>query len=337
MNRPDGCPTHSLSGGWRRFALCVAGLHVVGLLLWLPALPGHPILLGMGLLAYTFGLRHALDADHIAAVDNTVRKLTEQRRDPSGVGFFFALGHSTVVILTAIATTFAMHWVERALPGFEAAGGVIGGTVSGLFLLIVGFINFAILGRTLQLARRAGTPGVGAGASPAGPLTALLWPLFRFVSRSWHVYPIGFLFGLGFDTASEIALLSMSASAAHQAVPVSGLTALPILFSAGMTLLDTADGVWMASAYRWAFADPVRKLRYNLTVTSISVAAAITIGVIELVQVWSPQMGLNGGIWKSLQELDIGPLGVGLILVLAAIWGVTLIASRASRRRGVSA
>ncbi|WP_051663238.1 HoxN/HupN/NixA family nickel/cobalt transporter [Alicyclobacillus macrosporangiidus] len=334
MNRPDGCPTQSLPGGWRRFALCVAGLHVLGLLLWIPALPGHPFLLGMGLVAYTFGLRHALDADHIAAVDNTVRKLTEQRHDPSGVGFFFALGHATVVILTAIATTFAMHWVERALPGFESAGGVIGGTVSGLFLLIVGLINLAILGRTLQLARRPGKPGPG--ASPAGPFTALLWPLFRFVNRSWHVYPIGFLFGLGFDTASEVALLSMSASAAHQAVPVSGLAALPILFSAGMTLLDTADGVWMASAYRWAFSDPVRKLRYNLTVTSVSVAAALTIGVIELVQVWSTRLGLDEGIWKSLQDLDIGPLGVVLILVLAAIWGVAAVASRASRRRGVS-
>lgn len=333
MNRPDGCPTQS-PRGWRRFALCVAGLHVLGLLLWIPALPRHPFLLGMGLVAYTFGLRHALDADHIAAVDNTVRKLTEQRRDPSGVGFFFALGHSTVVILTAIATTFAMHWVERALPGFESAGGVIGGTVSGLFLLIVGFINLAILGRTLQLARRAGKPGPG--ASPAGPFTALLWPLFRFVNRSWHVYPIGFLFGLGFDTASEVALLSMSASAAHQAVPVTGLVALPILFSAGMTLLDTADGVWMASAYRWAFSDPVRKLRYNLTVTSVSVAAALTIGVIELVQVWSTRLALDEGIWKSLQDLDIGPLGVVLILVLAAIWGVAAVASRASRRRGVS-
>ncbi|MCL6517151.1 HoxN/HupN/NixA family nickel/cobalt transporter [Alicyclobacillus sp.] len=361
--------SRNLPAGWRRFALFVAGLHVLGLLLWLPALPGRPFLLGMGVIAYTFGMRHALDADHIAAIDNTVRKLTEQRQNPAGVGFFFALGHSSVVLLTAAAASVALHRLDHLLPVFSSAGGVIGGTVSGVFLLLVGLANLAILVRTVRTLRptrltggagRAtvashartgrgprgaaegpsdrtgwGADGVPAGG-PGGPLTALLAPLFRFVGRSWHVYPIGFLFGLGFDTASEIALLSMSAAAANQSVPVTGLLALPVLFSAGMTLLDTADGVWMTSAYRWAVADPVRKFRYNVTVTSLSVMAALCIGGIELVQVWGDRMRWRGSLIAWLEGVDLGPLGIGLIAALGAVWAAAVILSRTARRGRVA-
>ena len=305
------------------YAIGVAGLHALGFALLFATARTHPVLLGMGFLAYTLGLRHAFDVDHIVAIDNTVRKLVQQRENPVGVGFFFSLGHSTVVCLMALVTALSVGWVQRELPQIQAVGGVIGTVVSGCFLLLMGLLNLFIwleIYRIFQQMRR--------GGHDAGHLEQLLLsrgliarvagPLYRFINKSWHVYPLGFLFGLGFDTASEVALLAISAGAAASALPLTGILALPLLFAAGMTLMDTADGVFMTTAYSWAFATPLRKVYYNLTVTGLSVAAALLIGVVELAQVFSQKLGLTAGIWRSLQELDFGRLGyvfVGLFLL----------------------
>ncbi len=308
---------------WLGYGAAILGLHLLGLAAFLHAARAHPVLLGMGFLAYTLGLRHAFDADHIAAIDNTVRKLVRQDRSPLGVGFYFSLGHSTVVFLMVLATILVARWTQQALPHLRAEGGVIGTTVSGGFLVLIGLLNLFIwvdIYLIFQQMRR--------GAYDAEALEHLLLsrgivarvagPLFRIINRSWHVYPLGFLFGLGFDTASEVALLVLSAGAAAKALPVWGILALPVLFAAGMSLMDTADGVFMTTAYRWAFATPLRKIYYNLTVTGLSVVAALLIGLIELTQVLSQALGLTAGFWGRLQALDfvwIGSLLVGLFVL----------------------
>ena len=313
---------------WLGYGAAVLGLHLLGLLALLPTARAHPILLGMGFLAYTLGLRHAFDADHIAAIDNAVRKLARQERSALGVGFYFSLGHSTVVFLMVLAAALAAGWIQQALPQFRAVGGLIGTTVSGGFLVLIGLLNLFIwvdIYLIFQQMRR--------GAYDAeelerlllsrGLVTRVAGPLFRLISRSWHVYPLGFLFGLGFDTASEVALLALSAGAAAQALPVWGILALPLLFAAGMSLMDTADGVFMTTAYRWAFATPLRKVYYNLTVTGLSVVAALLIGLIELTQVLAQALGLTAGFWGRLEALDVGWIGYLLVGLFVLTWSLS--------------
>jgi high-affinity nickel-transport protein len=318
------------------YGAAILTLHVLGLLALLPSVRAHPMLLGMGFLAYTLGLRHAFDADHIAAIDNTVRKLTHQDSAPMGVGFFFSLGHSTVVFCMAVATGLAARWAQTALPNLQTVGSVIGTTVSGGFLILIGVLNLFIwldIYLIFQEMRR--------GASDAEKLEHLLLtrglvmrianPLLRLIRRTWHVYLLGFFFGLGFDTASEIALLALSAGAAARALPVWGILALPLLFTAGMSLMDTADGVFMTTAYRWAFATPLRKVYYNLTVTGLSVAAALLIGMIELTQVLTRALGLTTGFWNRLQALDLGWFGYVLVGLFVATWSLSYGAWRVLR------
>jgi len=315
-------------GGWRRFAIPIAALHVLGIVFLYTEARHHPALWGMGLLAYTLGLRHAFDADHIAAIDNTVRKLMQQGRNALGVGFYFSLGHSSVVFLMAVATALSVDWAQKKMPQFQEIGGVIGASVSGLFLVIVGIANFVILVNLVRAFRkfRAGQTGSDEFErlmQSRGLLARLAQPLFRFVGRSWHIYPLGFLFGLGFDTASEISLLAISASAAQGAVPMLGVLSFPILFAAGMSLMDTADGIMMTKAYRWALSEPLRKMVYNLSVTAIAVAAALLIGSIELAQVVSSNLGKDGRIWSWVQNLDFGLLGYALVCFFALAWAVS--------------
>jgi high-affinity nickel-transport protein len=313
---------------WGGYALVVVLLHAAGLTLLFAAARTHPTLWGIGMLAYTLGLRHAFDVDHIAAIDNTVRKLIQQKRSPHGVGFYFSLGHSTVVFLLAAAMALSVKWVERELPQFESIGGVIGASVSGTFLLVIGLLNLAILLNLFKLFRE-----YRQGRHPAdefeklldsrGFFARLIRPLYRFIRRSWHVYPLGFLFGLGFDTASEIAVLSISAGAAKDAVPFVGIMSFPLLFAAGMSLMDTADGMFMTTAYRWAFATPLRKLYYNLTVTSLAVIAALLIGMTELAQVVTDKLGFEGGFWAWLQNVSFDLLGYVLVAAFIAAWAVS--------------
>ena len=311
--------------GWIGYGGVVFGLHLFGLLALLQAARAHPVLWGMGFLAYTLGLRHAFDADHIAAIDNTVRKLVRQGESPLGVGFYFSLGHSTVVFLMAIAVVLVARWTQQALPHLQTIGGLIGTTVSGAFLLVIGLINLFIWIDIYLIFREMRRGDHDAQALELlllarGIVTRVAGPLFRVINRSWHVYPLGLLFGLGFDTASEVGLLALSAGAAASALPVAGILALPLLFAAGMSLMDTADGVFMTTAYHWAFATPLRKVYYNLTVTGLSVVAALLIGLIELIQVLTQALGLTTGLWGWLQAPDFGWIGYLLVTLFVLTW-----------------
>ena len=314
-------------------SLAVAGLHVLGWGLFLYYSARYPVLAGLGTLAYGFGLRHAFDADHIAAIDNTTRKLLADGRRPLGVGFCFSLGHATVVFAMVAAIAIAAHTMHAALPGFQHAGGLIGTSVSGTFLLAIGTLNLLVLIDIARIARR-----LREGAYDEAQLERrlaergfmsrfFLGRLFSRVSRSWHMYPVGVLFGLGFDTASEVGLLALSAGVATRHMPAPAILSLPILFAAGMSMMDTADGAFMSRAYGWAFSKPVRRVYYNLTVTAISVAVALGVGAIELVQVAAGQAGWRGAFWDALQGLNLHTMGYAIVggfvvawVVAAAIW-----------------
>lgn len=317
-----------LKANWLPYGLIVFLLHIIGLSFLFVGSRNQPILLGMAFLAYTLGLRHAFDADHIAAIDNTVRKLVQQKKNPVGVGFFFSLGHSSVVFIMTVVLAISVHWVQKELPHWQAVGGVIGTIISGCFLLFIGILNAIILFdlQKVFLNMRNGTYNeeeVEELLLNRGFIARFTGPLFKFISKSWHVYPLGFLFGLGFDTASEISLLAISAGAAKDALPIVGILSLPILFAAGMSLMDTVDGVFMTNAYKWAFSTPLRKVYYNITVTALSVIAALLIGMIELAQVFSKKMGLSSGAWHWIQNLDISWIGYFLVILLLLSWGIS--------------
>jgi high-affinity nickel-transport protein len=318
-------------GEWRRlagFGGAVVGLHVVGWGLLLYYASAKPVLVGLGTLAYTFGLRHAFDADHIAAIDNTTRKLRQQEQRPLGVGFFFSLGHSTVVFALAVGLALAASAVKADIPGFQQVGSVIGASVSGTFLLIIGVLNLLVLVDVIRIARdmRRGSydeERLEQRLMDRGLMNrAFLGRAFRLISRSWHLYPLGLLFGLGFDTASEVGLLALTAGAASGGTPVLAIIALPVVFAAGMSLMDTADGVFMSKAYGWAFSSPVRKVFYNITVTAMSVAVALAIGMVELLQVLVDRLDLRGGFWSWLGGLDFGTLGYVVVGAFVVTWAV---------------
>src|SRR6185312_11421242 len=236
------------------------------------------------LLAYSFGLRHAVDADHIAAIDNVTRKLMQEGRRPIAVGFYFSLGHSTVVALATAAVAATASALQTRFEGFREVGGVIGTGVSALFLLAIAAINIVVLAavwRTFRAVRR-GAPLVEEDLeiflSRRGILGRIFRPLFRLVGKSWHMYPLGFLFGLGFDTATEISLLGIAAAEASHGLPIWTILVFPALFTAGMSLVDTTDSVLMLGAYGWAFVKPIRKLYYNMTITLASVVVALAVG-----------------------------------------------------------
>jgi high-affinity nickel-transport protein len=322
-------------GVWGYFA-AVVGLHVIGfVLLWLTA-PHHPVLVGLGLLAYRFGVRHAFDADHIAAIDNVVRKLLQQNKNPLGVGFYFSLGHSTVVTVMTIFASVGVFWVERTIPRLRELGSLVGTSVSGVFLLLIGVANLEVLVSLYRVFRRmrrssADEKWMEELILSRGFVSRRLRPVFRLVSRSWHVYPIGFLFGLGFDTASEVGLLAISAGISKGNVPFYGVLALPVLFSAGMSLFDTADGILMSNAYRWAFKAPLRKINYNLVTTALTVIAALCIGGVELLQVMVPSLGLLGRYWESLFHFDFGGFGYVLMALFLLAWGLSYLAWKTFR------
>jgi high-affinity nickel-transport protein len=319
-----------LKKSWVLYSLIVLTLHIVGLSCLLNGAKQHPLIIGMAFLSYTFGLRHAFDADHIAAIDNTVRKLIQQKKNPIGVGFFFSLGHSSVVFLMATLLTVSVQWAQRELQHWQELGSIIGTMVSGSFLLFIGALNAFIL---IDLQKvffkmrmgRYNEEEVEDLLLNRGFLVRFAGPLFRLINKSWHAYPLGFLFGLGFDTASEIALLAISAGAAKEALPLSGILSLPILFAAGMSLMDTADGIFMTNAYKWAFSTPLRKVYYNLTITALSVTAALLIGIIELAQVFSEKLRLTSGIWGWLQSLNISSIGYLLVVLFIFSWGISYI------------
>ncbi len=303
----------------------VLGLHVLGISLAVIYAPGHPVLGGLAVLAYTFGLRHAFDADHISAIDNTTRKLLAEGGRPLSVGFFFSLGHATVVLVLCVGLAVATSTVHAAIPTLQLYGGVIGAAVSGIFLWTIGLLNLSVLRGIVTVARDMRRGGydeaeLEARLAERGFMNRYFGRALRLVRRSEHVYPVGVLFGLGFDTATEVGLLALTAGAASGRLPAPAVLALPILFASGMSLMDTVDGVFMSKAYRWAFSTPARKVFYNLAVTGLSVVVAVLIGTIELLQVASDKLGFSGGFWNWLQSIDFATLGYLLVGLFALTW-----------------
>lgn len=298
------------------YLLAVLGLHLLGIFLLVIHLGVHPELLAMGVLAYTLGLRHAFDPDHIAAIDNSVRRFVQTNTHAHGTGFWFSLGHSSVVFLMAFALAFGGAWVAEAWPQWADWGSVVGPTVSGVFLLTIGLVNLALWWDVWTQFRRLrrGEAASDTG-SPQGLLYRLFRPLFRVVTKSWHLYPLGFLFGLGFDTASEIALLALSTQGAVQSLPWSAILSLPLLFASGMSLLDTLDGLFMTKAYGWSQISPLKKVYYNLSITGLSVFVAVVIGGIELAQVLG---------WEPVAHIDFGDLGFYLAGSFVVAWAVSV-------------
>ncbi len=334
----DDRPSHLGAKTGATFAILLAANTAAWLWAWI-AFSDRPTLLATAFLAYTFGLRHAFDADHIAAIDNVVRKLTQERRAPISAGFFFSLGHSTLVILASVAIATTAAAVQTRFETFHVVGGRIGTAVSAAFLLVIGLANLVILRRIwsavsrVRRGERVLDEELDTVLAGRGVLARLFRPLFRAVSRSWHMYPIGFLFGLGFDTATEIGLLGISATQAAQGLSFWTILVFPALFTAGMSLMDTADSVLMTRAYGWAFVDPVRKLWYNLTITAASVVVALFIGGIEALGLVGDRLGLEGGFWAGVGELNDNLAYVGFVVVgvFAASWLVSTLVYRLAR------
>jgi high-affinity nickel-transport protein len=299
----------------------------------------RPALLGTAFLAYTFGLRHAVDADHIAAIDNVVRKLMQEGKRPLTVGFFFSLGHSTVVVLATIGIAATTAALLSRFDALKAIGSMIGTTVSAVFLLAIAFVNLVILvgvWRSFQQARRGGqleAEHLDLLLAGRGFLARLFRGLFRVVSKSWHMFPLGFLFGLGFDTATEIGLLAISAYQVGQGMSIWSMLIFPALFTAGMGLVDTTDGVFMVGAYGWAFANPIRKLWYNLTITAVSVLVALVIGGIEALGLVGDKLRLEGSFWMAVRDLNVsmGSFGFVVIGVFLICWIVSALIYRWNR------
>jgi high-affinity nickel-transport protein len=316
---------HTLSRAeWLRlsgFGGAILLLHALGWGLFAYYSRSNPALAGLGVLAYTFGLRHAFDADHIAAIDNTTRKLLQEEQRPLGVGFFFSLGHSTIVFALATGLAAGAHAVDSKIPSFQHYGGTIGTSVSGMFLWVIGILNLLVLIDIVRIFFDLKHGGydeqrLEQRLQDRGFMNRLfIGRLARRITKSWQMYPLGILFGLGFDTASEVALLALAAGVATHNVPFLAVISLPLLFAAGMSLMDTADGAFMSHAYGWAFSNPVRKIFYNITVTSLSVAVALVIGTVELLQVAS--------VSSRLDRLDVGMLGYGIVGLFVLTWAAS--------------
>ena len=318
----------------------ILALHVLGWGALLTYGIGHPAFIGLGGLAYTFGLRHAFDADHISAIDNATRKLLQERKRPVGVGFFFSLGHSTVVFVIALTLGLAIKTLVQGIVTdsgqLKNAGGLIGTTVSGVFLIVIGVLNLLILLDIVAVYRRMrcgyyDRDSLHHELVAGGLMSRIFGRLFKLVTQSWHLYPIGILFGLGFDTASEVALLAISAGAAAQGLPFQAVVSLPIIFAAGMSLMDTTDGAFMSKAYAWAFSNPIRKVFYNLTVTSLSVFVALFVGVVELSQLLINQLRLSGGIFDAISGLSFGSLGFVIVAAFVVTWAAALVIFKVRR------
>ncbi len=329
---------------WRRssglFAV-VAGLHVVGFfILFALVIPhgyslgkGGVFGLGVGITAYTLGVRHAFDADHIGAIDNITRKLMSEGQRPLSVGFFFSLGHSTIVFVLGLLVAAGIRGLGGALESdsstLHQATRFIGPMVSGSFLLLVGILNLIILLSIVRIFRRMRRGRLDereleGQLAARGFLNRFYGRATRAVRRPWQMYPLGCLFGLGFDTATEVSLLVIAGGAAASGLPFYAILCLPVLFAAGMSLFDTIDGAFMSFAYGWAFAKPIRKIFYNLAITGLSVAVALLVGSIELLSVAADRLGLSGGLWDLVSSVDLNVVGYLIVALFFVTWGIAL-------------
>ncbi len=292
----------------------------------------YPVLLGTAFLAYSFGLRHAVDADHIAAIDNVTRKLMQEGKRPVAVGFMFSLGHSTIVVIGAAAIAGTAIALQHRMEATRSAGGAIGTLISAFFLLTIAIVNLIVLrsiyGAFVRV--RSGEPyseeDFDMLLGNRGFLSRLFRPMFGMITRSWHMYPIGLLFGLGFDTATEIGLLGISAAEASKGLSFLSILIFPVLFAAGMSLIDTTDNILMLGAYGWAFVKPIRKIYYNMTITSLSVIVALAVGGVETLGLLAGQFHLTGRFWNGVTKLNdnFGTLGYFIVALFALSWMVSI-------------
>jgi high-affinity nickel-transport protein len=319
----------------------IALLHIGGVLLMWAATSGHyklgdGTLFGWGtaLLAYTLGMRHAFDADHISAIDNTTRKLMSEGKRPLSVGFFFSLGHSSVVATLAILLNFGIKAVGVQLKDKNSSlhhyAGLIGTSVSGGFLLLIAILNLVILVSILRVffEMRSGKYNdeeLEKHLNSRGFLMRFFGPIARQIDSSWKMYPLGILFGLGFDTATEVGLLVLTGSSVIAGLPWWAILSLPLFFAGGMSLLDTIDGSFMNFAYGWAFSKPVRKVYYNIIITGLSVAVALFIGGLEILQVFANQLNLTGGIWETAANFNLNSAGYIIVIAFIVIWALALL------------
>ncbi len=329
---------------WRRMGAMfgfILFLHVAGALLMWKATTGNFELAdgslfgwGTAALAYTLGMRHAFDADHISAIDNTTRKLMSEGQRPLAVGFFFSLGHSSVVAALAILLNFGIKAVGSQLKDEDSTlhhyTGLIGTTVSGTFLMLIAILNLIILvsivGVFIQMRKGLyNEEELEKHLNSRGLLMRFFGPIARRIDKSWKMYPLGILFGLGFDTATEIGLLVLAGSSVIAGLPWWAIISLPLFFAGGMSLLDTIDGSFMNFAYGWAFSKPVRKVYYNIVITGLSVAVALYVGGLEILQVISGQLNLSGGIWDFVNEFNLNSAGYFIVGAFAVVWSVALL------------
>ncbi|HEY3011026.1 MAG TPA: HoxN/HupN/NixA family nickel/cobalt transporter [Micromonosporaceae bacterium] len=340
MSGPD---KRSLAG----MAAFIAGLHIVGWFTLVAVIaPQHYSVgsqlfgVGLGVTAYTLGMRHAFDADHIAAIDNTTRKLMAEGQRPTSVGFWFSLGHSSIVfglcLLLSIGVRALVGQVENESSNLQEATGLIGTAVSGTFLMIIAVLNLAVLAGIVKVFRRMRTGHYDEAElqeqlNRRGFMNRLLGGATKAVTKPWHMYPVGLLFGLGFDTATEISLLVLAGGAAAFALPWYAILTLPVLFAAGMSLLDTIDGSFMNFAYGWAFSKPVRKVYYNMTITGLSVAVALVIGGIELISILADKTGITSGPLRTIADLDLNFVGYAIVALFVLTWVVAFAAWRLLR------
>lgn len=325
----------------------IAALHLVG---WTTlvvivdperlSLGGKAFGIGVGLTAYTLGMRHAFDADHIAAIDNTTRKLMSDGQRPLAVGFFFSLGHSSVVFALALLLAAGVRSVVAPVEDDSSAlhhyTGLIGTGVSGVFLYLIALLNVIVLVGILRVFVRLrrgeyDDNELERQLQNRGLINRFLGRFTRSVTKSWHLYPVGLLFGLGFDTATEVALLVLAGTSAAAGLPWYAILCLPVLFTAGMCLLDTIDGSFMNFAYGWAFASPVRKIYYNITITGLSVAVALLIGSVELLDLFADQLGWRGPFWRWLGGLDLNTVGFAVVGLFVVTWAIALLVWRFGR------
>jgi nickel/cobalt transporter (NiCoT) family protein len=328
---------------WARagaMAATVVGLNVLGWGLLSAAVSGHFHIsankifgFGTGILAYTLGMRHAFDADHIAAIDNTTRKLVSEGKRPLSVGFFFSLGHSTIVFLLAVLLNFGIRalssQVRNGNSALHSVTRVFGTAVSGTFLYLIAALNLVVLVGILRVFRqmrsgRYDDRELEEQLNKRGLMNRVLGPLARRVDAPWKIYPVGVLFGLGFDTATEVAFLVLAGTAVVSGLPFYAILSLPVLFAAGMCLFDTADGCFMNFAYDWAFSRPIRKVFYNLTITGLSVFVALFIGTIELLGLLSQEAHLRGGFWAFMASFNINTAGFVIVGIFVFTWAVAL-------------
>jgi len=329
---------------WRRAAMLaaiVAGLHVIGFGILLGVvIPQHYDLgasgafgLGIGITAYTLGLRHAFDADHIGAIDNTTRKLMNEGQRPLSVGFFFSLGHSTIVLALGVLVVVGIRGLSGAVEDdsstLHQATGLVGPVVSGSFLFLIGTLNLVILVSIVRIFRRMrqgefDEAELEEQLERRGFMNRFYGRATRAIRAPWQMYPLGLLFGLGFDTATEVALLVLAGAGAASGLPFYAILCLPVLFAAGMSLFDTIDGAFMNFAYGWAFSKPIRKIFYNITITGLSVAVALLVGTVELLSVFADKLRLRGGLWDFVSGLDLNLVGYAIVGLFVVTWVLAL-------------